>query len=184
MSDEEENPLDRDFVFHLSRVAHGERNVLDSDIEVMMQAEAKERREVLLPYVDIATAWALTRGANDKAKTKIARAVAVSGRPSSSVAYLETGWAVYLHETCVDLHHLVRYFDLIEKNEAPDTPLLEWLVACRVVAPAIARYCAKKFRNGDEFPIPLADEDAERLLMAAEVAVEIQKNEDAKKAAG
>lgn len=177
MSDEEENILDRPREFRLARIAHGERNVMGTATEMQMQAKAREKREVLLPGVDLATAWAVERGANKKAHGKVCRAEPMDERSESGLAYLETGWALFFRETWRDMHHLVRYFDLIEKNEAPDTSLLEWLVAARVVPAEVARACAKKFRKEDP---PLCEEDAMRIEISAEAADDIEREAKAR----
>jgi len=176
--DDELSPLDRPTQFSLARVATGTRNLIENAEEAQLQAEAKENREVLLPGVDAATAWAFVKGVNEKAGgRRIARSKSLYEQDGSewrAMWRVKEGFALFFHETWTDLHHLMRYFELIEKNEAPDTSLLEWLVVARVVPAKTARDCVEKFKAAH---IPLAKEDCDRLLMAADVAEQITQGE-------
>jgi hypothetical protein len=101
---------------------------------------------------------------------------------ASDTALAERGFAVRMPEAWPALHHVVRYFDLIEKNEAPDTSLLEWLVTVGVVTTSVVtrtlRHFAKPVTVG-RHAFVLAEEDVVRLKMASEVREQLEYEEAA-----
>lgn len=179
--------------FKLARVAHGQRNLIESVEEAQLQYRAKQMREVLLPGVDAATAWALCqqspivglaihvmqlRNVPPEPCTDPTDAAALQA--AADLAIAQRGFAVFIPEKWAGLHHLVRYFDLIEKGEAPDTPLLEWLLTAGAVAADIAKKTVARFAKRVTFgrhAFKLDKGDAERLVLAAETRVELEAEE-------
>lgn len=177
--------------FKLSRIATGTRNLVENAEEDMLQNHASATNRVLLPYVDIATAWALSRrtAVDTTAIKTLSQFLMMAGTSpegwqiAADRARCEHGWAVFFPATWEHLHHIVRYFDLIEKNEAPDTPFLEWLVMAGVVTvkaaeATVARF-AKPLESG-RYVFVLDPEDLMRIKMAAEVRAQLEVDEKAK----
>lgn len=184
--------------FKLSRIAHGQRNIVETTEEANLQYRAQKMREILLPGVDAATAWAMCAQSPVVGLAIHAeRLNNVSPDPCTTpddpeewqIAIdrprVSRGFAVLIPEKWPGLHHLVRYFDLIEKNEAPDTPLLEWLVTSGAVAPDVATKTVERFKKRltmGRHAFELDPEDAARLKLAAEVRVQLEAEERAKSA--
>lgn len=179
--------------FKLARVAHGQRNLIDGLEEEQLQYRAKKMHEVLLPGVDAATAWAMCQ--QSPIVGLAIHAVRLNNvapdpcyDPTDAEAFqvaadqprVERGFAVVIPEKWAGLHHLVRYFDLIEKNEAPDTSLLEWLVTAGAVATEIAVKTVARFKKKltmGRHAFKLDPDDAARLVLAAEVRAELEAEE-------
>lgn len=186
--------------FKLARVAHGQRNLIESSEEAELQYRAKQMREVLLPGVDAATAWAMCqqapivglaihavklRNVLPEQCTDPTDAAALQAAADLGIA--QRGFAVFIPEKWAGLHHLVRYFDLIEKNEAPDTPLLEWLLTAGAVASELARTTVRRFTKKVTFGrhvFKLDKVDAERLTVAAEVRQQLEAEDAAARRLG
>lgn len=181
--------------FKLSRVAHGQRNVMTSYEEEALQSEAKANREVMLPGVDIATAWAFQStgmrvkritptalkteylSAKDLAQHPFLQGDAAARQTASDTLLAENGFAVFMPEKWGKLHHVVMYFDLIEKNEAPDTTLLEWLITNGCFTGDVARRTVARFTKKNTLGrsvFVLHPDDAARLKMATDVRVQLE----------
>lgn len=183
--------------FKLARCAHGSRNWMDTYEEIELQAEAQKRREVLLPGVDIATAWAMVRsatppmgvrrlgaGAQRNWKTETV-ADPEARQVAADTALAESGFAVFIPERWDKLHHVVRYFELIERNEAPDTSLLEWLVSAGAVPRDVVAQTTKHFKSITTLgrhAFVMDPEDLMRLDVAAEVREQLVAEEAAERA--
>jgi hypothetical protein len=177
--------------FKLARVAHGQRNVADSWEEQFLHRQAADRKAVLLPGLDAATAWAMGRIKDiDYFELRAFRATPDIDRPSDPALWQEAadralvsrGWAVFMPMDWKHLHHVVRYFDLIEQNEAPDTPLLEWLIAVGVVSPKAARTTLTFFTAACIFgrtTFVLHEDDVARIKLAVEVRRQLEAEEKA-----
>lgn len=198
--------------FELARIATSKRNLIETTEEDELHHEAKRFREVWLPGLDIATAFALAKtggGVQTPHERDVIHARQLSGldwqaqaasaerirqqlnvksaepsaellQQSADLTRVAGGWVVLMHESWPKLHHIVRYFDLIEKNEAPDTPLLEWLIAMGVVPRLVALKTADRFTKprqvGRTFFV-LAETDAARIKLAVDVRKEVEKAE-------
>lgn len=217
--------------FKLARTAHGERNMVETWEEQLLQEEAKGLRCVMIPGLDAATAWAMVktnagvrvpvdtrkRVTADgivfeeeqhisievvSAKTMRERNLGFenellrrSGKPEgvasaaelqevADLARASVGFAVFMHESWKKLPHIVRYFDLIEKNEAPDTPLLEWLIMVGAVDTESAKATVKRFKNivkSGRTPLVLDEEDIMRIKAAVDVRLQLEADEEAKR---
>lgn len=192
--------MDKVTRFKLAREATGTRNQADSFEESKLAEEARKAREVLLPGVDMVTALTMHvrllgpsgRPVVDYKELSVpgmefAQMVRLHQRDPAELqlqidtALVSKGYAVFMHESWKHLHHVVRYYELIEKNEAPDTSLLEWLVTMGVVRPRRARNAARHFSEHlvkvGRTKFMLDEDDAERLKMAAQAREQIEKEE-------
>lgn len=210
--------------FKLARVAHGQRNQMDTGEEITLQAAAQARRQVLAPGLDWATAWSMVKASGGvrvpvtvRVK-KFERGIAFEHEEQQSVevvsasmmtsivldtmpdlpnartatdlqtqadlARASVGFAVFMHESWNKLHYIVRYFDLVEKNEAPDTPLLEWLIMVGAVDTETAKKTVEQFRAAHKLGrtlVVLDDEDLQRLQVAIDVRLQLEAEEEAKR---
>ena len=190
--------------FKLARFAHGKRNLMDTGEEISLQAEAQQRREVCMPGVDLATAWAMVRSARKLKIKQREPIIRMKQMTSTDLGFVEAnydraqtakelqigadtarvsvGYCVFIHESWSKMPHLVRYFELVERNEAPDSPLLEWLIMVGAVHTEAAKATAGHFRNvtrvGRTFFV-LCEEDLARINMAVDVRLQLEAEEEA-----